>query len=66
LKRLRFRDFKFAAGLMPSGAIEHDDGVASCGDVAADFGEVQVHRVSVNMGQDERCPEVAAGADGTE
>ncbi len=61
-----FRDFEFPAGLMPAGAVEDDDGMASSCDVATDLGEVQVHGLAVDMRQNERRSEIAFGTDGTE
>lgn len=43
------RDLELAAGLMPAGAVEQDDGMASGHDVATDLGEMQVRiDMSVN------------------
>jgi hypothetical protein len=46
--------------------VEQDDRVVAGRDVAADFGEVEVHALSVRIGQDERGDDVARGTDGTE
>ena len=48
-----------AAGLMPASAIQQHDGMGTRRDVSADFGEVEVHRLGIGLGQDE------AGADTT-
>ncbi len=43
------RDLELASGLMPTGAVEQDDGMASGRDVATDLGEMQVRiDMSVN------------------
>lgn len=39
---------------VPSGLIEHQHGVTPGRDVSGDFGKVQVHRICVASGQDER------------
>jgi len=60
------RDVQFAAGLMPAGAVEQNDGVAVGRDDAADLGEVQVHRLGVGLGQDERSADIPRGTDRAE
>lgn len=39
---------------VPSGLIEHQHGMVPGRDVSGDFGQVQVHRICVAFGQDER------------
>ena len=38
---------------MPSGPVEHEEGVASRRDVFGDFLQMQLHRLGVALGQDE-------------
>ena len=40
-------------GHMPAGLIEQQHGMRAGGDVFGDFGEMQVHRIGVALGQDE-------------
>ena len=47
-------------------AVEHEDGMAPGCDAAADLGEVQVHGLGIDVGEDQRRSEVACGADGAE
>ena len=51
---------------MPSGAVEQQNGVGAVGDVARDFVEMQLHHVGVGIGQRQRGPDAAGGADGAE
>ena len=51
---------------MPSGAVEHQDGVGALGDVARDFIEVKLHCLGVGEGQRERGADAACGTDGAE
>ncbi len=51
---------------MPAGAIERDDSMGAHRHAAADFGQVQIHRRGVGVGQDERRAGVARRADGPE
>ena len=51
---------------MPAGLIEQDDGVPAWRDLGCDFGEVQVHRLGVAGGEDERRPFALLWADRTE
>lgn len=51
---------------MPAGLIEQQDGVLARGDLRGDFGEVQVHRLDVAGGQDERRAFALLRADRTE
>lgn len=60
------REAQPATGLMPSGAVEDDDGMAVGCDVAGDLDEMQVHGVGIGMRQDEGGTDVAVGADGAE
>ena len=50
-------DAEASAGLVPAGAVQDDDGMRARSDVAADLGEMQVHRLGIDLGQNQ------AGAD---
>ena len=52
--------------IMPACAVEQNDGMAVGRDDASDLGEVQVHRLGVGLGQDERGAEIARGTDRAE
>ena len=54
------------AALMPAGAIERDHGVGAGADVGADLGEMQAHRLAVDLGQDQADAEIARRTDGAE
>ena len=60
------RDLELSAGLMPSGAVEQDDGMASKCDVATDLVEMQVHGLAVGQWQNEGNAFVVRRADGAE
>src|ERR1700693_4635824 len=51
---------------MPSGAIEQQDAMRPLGDVARDFVEVKLHHVGISIGQRQRRPDAAGGADRAE
>ena len=51
---------------MPAGLIEQQHGVRAGGDVFGDFGEMQVHRIGVAFGQDERRALAVLGRDRAE
>jgi len=51
---------------VPSGSIEKQHGVGALGDMAGDFVEVKLHPVGVGVGQRERGPDAAGGADRAE
>ena len=51
---------------MPSGPVEDENGVGALGDVARDFVEVELHHVSVGVGQHEGRPDAAGRADRAE
>ena len=51
---------------MPSGAVEQQRGMRAGGGISGDFGEMQVHRISVAFGQDERRALAARRADRAE
>jgi hypothetical protein len=55
-----------AAREMPAGLIEDQHGMGARRDLHGDFGEVQVHRLGVAVGQDERCAFAVLRADGAE
>ena len=59
------RDFEGQGG-MPSGLIEHDDGMGTGFNDAGDLGEVSVQRLRVGIGHDEASSFALAGADGPE
>ena len=48
---------------MPSGLVDDEYGVLAGSHFGGDFGEVQVHRLGVAGGQDERGSLAIAGAD---
>jgi hypothetical protein len=48
---------------MPSGLVDDEHGGLAGGQLGGDFGEVQVHRLGVAGGQDERGSLAIAGAD---
>jgi len=60
------RDGEPAPGLMPAGSVEQHHGMAARRDVAADLGQMQVHRLAIGHRQNERCPRVAGRTDGAE
>ena len=51
---------------VPSGPVEEQNGMGAVGDVARDFVEVELHHVGVGIGQRQRRPDAAGGADGAE
>ena len=51
---------------MPSGPVEQQNGVGALGDVARDFVEVELHHVSVGVGQREGRSDAAGRADRAE
>ena len=51
---------------MPTGTVEQHDGMAAGRDVAADLGEMQVHRFAVGDRQHKRGAGIARGTDCTE
>lgn len=51
---------------MPSGAVEHENGMCALGDVKGDFGEVGIHGLRVGIGHERRGGGGALGADGAE
>ena len=51
---------------MPSGPVEEQNSVGALGDVARDFVEVELHHVSVGVGQREGRPDAPRWADRTE
>jgi transposase len=55
-----------AAGLVPSGAVEHEQGVGALGDLGTDLGEVQAHRCGADLRHGKRGTDAAGGADGAE
>jgi len=57
------RDFE-RFGHVPSGLIEHRNGVGARGDLAADLGQVHTHRLAVTAGHDQRGAFALGGADG--
>ena len=46
------RDAELFAGLVPTGAVEHDHGMGARSHARADLGQVQVHGLGVAAGQD--------------
>ena len=58
------RHVELAASLMPAGTIEQYHGMATAGDVAADLGQMKVHRLAVGHREDERGTHIAGGTDG--
>lgn len=54
------------SGLMPSGAIDGDDGVGTGLDGLSDRGEVVVHRLAADFGHDQSDAEITRGTDGAE
>lgn len=64
-KRDVFRDDQ-AIRDVPACAVDQQDGVRICGNMAADFREVQVHGGSISVRQDKRAPCVSGGTDCTE
>jgi len=61
-----FRDCETLAGLVPSSAVENDDGVSALGDAFADFGEMQGHGFGVDLGQHQGSPGAALRTNGAE
>lgn len=59
-------DHQRAAGLVPAGTIENEDGVGAGGDLAADFGQVQGHGFDVDRWQDQRRRRLPRRTDGAE
>ena len=57
------RDFHLAAGLMPSGAIDGDNGVMAALDLCTDLGEVARHHVGIDGWEHEGCADIACRAD---
>ena len=55
-----------AAGRVPAGAVEQQDGVSALGDGAGDLVEVELHGLGVGVGQGERGAGAARRADGAE
>jgi hypothetical protein len=55
-----------ATGLMPTCAVENNDGMAARRDAARDFDEVQVHRIGVGVRKNEGCSGVAGRTDRAE
>jgi hypothetical protein len=51
---------------VPSGPVEEQNGVGALGDVARDFVEVELHHLSVGVGQREGRPDAAGRADRAE
>ena len=51
---------------MPSGPVEHQNGVRARGDVARDFVEVELHHLGVGMRKREGRPDASGGADRAE
>jgi hypothetical protein len=51
---------------MPAGLIDEQRGVRARRDLGGDFGQVQVHRLSVASGHDEGCAFAVLGADRAE
>ena len=60
------RHREFAAGLVPAGAVQCDDGVRARSYLSADLGQVQVHRGGVDKWEHERGADPSGRADGTE
>lgn len=59
-------DHQRAAGLVPTGSVENEDGVAAGSDLAADFGQVQGHGFDVDRRQDQRGRRLPRRTDGAE
>ena len=59
-------DLQFAAGLMPSGAIEDQHGMRLGGNLTADLLQMQVHRVAVGPRQHPGGADATIGTDGAE
>lgn len=57
---------QLAAGLMPSGAVEDEDGVVPGLDLGGDLGQVQVHGLGIGVGQNQGGADVTSGAHGAE
>jgi len=51
---------------VPSGLVEHEDGMGAWADLGGDFVEVPLHGLGVAAGQDEGGADAALGADGAE
>jgi hypothetical protein len=58
--------FQSAALLVPSGAIQHNDGMGAGCDLRADFRKVQAHCVGIDMRQNQRRANAPVRTDGTE
>jgi len=59
------RDHKGAAGFVPTGTVENEDGVGARSDLAADFGQVQGLGRDVDRRQDQRNGSLAVPEDAT-
>ena len=55
------RHLQPSAKLMPTGAVEFQDSVRTRGNELADRGQMQVHRISVGVGQNQGCAIPRAG-----
>ena len=51
---------------MPASTVERDHGVRTHSDLCADLLEMQMHGLSVDVGQDQRCSNPAGGTHSTE
>jgi hypothetical protein len=51
---------------MPSGPVEQQNGMGALGNVARDLFEMELHHVGVGIGQRQRRPDAASGADRAE
>ena len=61
-----FGEVEPAAGLMPPGAIENEDGVGAWPNALADLRKMQVHGLGIDGGQNEGRAHAAVGTDGAE
>ena len=57
---------QFVALLVPAGAVERDHDVGAGRDLRADLLEMRVHRMDVDMRQDQRRTDAASGTAGAE
>ena len=53
-------------GRVPAGLIDHQHGMGAWRDALGDFSQMQVHRICVAFGQDERCALALLGRDRAE
>ena len=59
-------DDQTASGLVPSGAVEDENGVSAGCDAAADLGKVKAHQLGIDRRQYKRCASAPCRADGAE